>query len=179
MPHRQTVPTIETIEGQSVLFSSLWQNQAVFITWLRHYGWMFCREQAAQLKSIYPTLVDLDIGVVAIGNGTHLMAQDFVEQFAIPYPVYTDEKRATYDLMNMHRGFGIGLGTLKAGLALTKKGTKQGSNQGDIWQQGGEALFAKGGALLWKHSNKTAEQHSTPAEILAMINQQKVNLSGD
>lgn len=53
---------------------------------------MFCREQAAQLKSIYPTLVELDIAVVAIGNGTHLMAQDFVEQFAIPYPVYTDEK---------------------------------------------------------------------------------------
>ena len=104
------------------------------------------------------------------------MAQDFVEQFDIPFPVYTDEKRASYDMMKLHRGFGIGFGTLKAGLSLTRKGARQGSNQGDIWQQGGEALFAKGGELLWKHANKTAEEHTTPEEILIVLNRFKNNL---
>ena len=130
---------------------------------------MFCREQAARIKEIYPQIKATGVQVIAIGNGTYFMAQDFVEQFDIPFPIYTDEKRTTYQMMNLNRGLGIGIGTIKAGLALTKKGTRQGHNQGDVWQQGGEALFAKGGELLWKHANRTAEQHTTPKEILKVL----------
>ena len=60
----------------------------------------------------------------------------------------------------MNYGLGIGLGTIKAGLGITRKGTRQGKTQGDVWQQGGEALFAKGGQLLWYHANKNAEEHT-------------------
>ena len=137
---------------------------------------MFCREQAARIKDIHPQIQAMGIQVIAIGNGTHFMAQDFVEQFDIPFPIYTDEKRTTYQMMNLHRGLGIGIGTIKAGLALTKKGTRQGQNQGDVWQQGGEALFAKGGKLLWKHANRTAEQHSSTTEILKVLAENSARL---
>ena len=137
---------------------------------------MFCREQAAQLKAIYTPVQGMGINIVAIGNGTSLMAQDFVEQFTIPYPVYTDTERSTYQLMNFHYGLGIGLGTIKAGFGVTKKGFKQGKTQGDLWQQGGEALFAKGGTLLWRHANKNAEEHTSPKELLQILHRFKSKL---
>jgi peroxiredoxin len=130
---------------------------------------MFCREQAAQLKTIYTDVKKLGIDMVSIGNGTVFMAEDFVEQFAIPFPVYTDENRVTYDLMNLHRGLGIGFKTLKAGLSITKSGVKQGRTQGDVWQQGGEALFAKGGTLLWRHANKNADEHTQAKDLLSIL----------
>lgn len=111
----------------------------------------------------------MGVSIVAIGNGTPLMAQDFVEQFNIPFPLFTDDKRVSYKFMNFHYGLGIGLSTLKAGFGATKKGFKQGKTQGNVWQQGGEALFAKGGRLLWRNANKNAEEHATTAEILKVI----------
>jgi hypothetical protein len=108
--------------------------------------------------------------MVAIGNGTPLMAEDFVEQFDIPYNLYTDEDRHTYSLLKLHRGLGIGLGSVSAGLRNTRKGIRQGKNQGDIWQQGGEALINGKGEMLWVNRCKKVEQHSTPKEILAAIN---------
>ena len=131
---------------------------------------MFCREQAARLKEIHPILEARNIGVVAIGNGTHFMSADFVEQFNIPFPVYTDPSKQTYEWMQMHRGVGIGLKTLFKGFQARKEGHKQGDILGDVWQQGGEALFAKGGALLWKHANHNADEHSNTEELLKVIN---------
>ena len=137
---------------------------------------MFCREQAAQLTKIYSTVQQMGVNIVAIGNGTPLMAADFIEQFNIPFPIYTDTARHTYQLMNMHYGLGIGLGTIKAGLGITRKGTRQGKTQGDVWQQGGEALFSKGGKLLWHHANKNAEEHTTPNELLLLLERLKDEL---
>ena len=137
---------------------------------------MFCREQAAQLMKIYRKAQDMGVNIVAIGNGTMLMAEDFVEQFNIAFPIYTDTARQTYKLMNMNYGLGIGLGTIKAGLAITRGGTRQGKTQGDIWQQGGEALFAKGGKLLWHHANTNAEEHTTPSELLQILESFKAHL---
>ena len=138
---------------------------------------MFCREQAAQLATIHSRVEAMGVSIVAIGNGTSLMALDFVEKFNIPFSIYTDAKRHTYQLMNMNYGLGIGLGTIKAGLGITRKGTRQGKTQGDIWQQGGEALFAKGGKLLWHHANKNAEEHTKPTELLRVIDRFKEQLN--
>ena len=137
---------------------------------------MFCREQAAQLTTIYSAVQEMGVNIVAIGNGTPLMATDFVEQFDIPFPIYTDTARQTYQLMNMKYGLGIGLGTIKAGFGITRKGTRQGKTQGDVWQQGGEALFAKGGKLLWHHANKNAEEHTKPNELLRVVDRFKDQL---
>ena len=121
---------------------------------------MFCREQAARLKPLVTPLQDLGCNVMAIGNGTPLMAQDFVEQFEIPYPVYTDPTAATYQVLGMKRALGIGLGTLRSAFSARRQGFKQGSVAGDPLQQGGEAFINTNGEILWIHRCTTAEQHS-------------------
>lgn len=137
---------------------------------------MFCREQAALLKPLVEPLNALGCKVVAIGNGIPIMAQDFVEQFEIPYPVYTDPTAETYKVLGMHRRLGIGLGTLRSALSVRKNGFKQGKVEGDPFQQGGEAFINGNGEILWINRCRTAEQHSTP-ELLLHTAERLFNIS--
>ena len=94
------------------------------------------------------------------------MAQDFVEQFEIPYPVYTDPTAETYNVLGMHRGLGIGFGTLRSALSVRKSGFTQGKVEGDPFQQGGEAFINENGEILWINRCRTAEQHTEPDRLL-------------
>lgn len=132
---------------------------------------MFCREQAALLKPLVAPLHSMGCRVVAIGNGIPIMAQDFVEQFEIPYPVYTDPTAETYKVLGMHKGLGIGLGTIRSAFSVRKNGFSQGKVAGDPFQQGGEAFINANGEILWINRCRTAEEHTSPAEILQTAQQ--------
>ena len=97
------------------------------------------------------------------------MAQDFVEQFDIQFPVYTDPDRETYSFMGFKRKFGLGLSSFFKGRKAFLKGHRQGAVQGDVWQQGGEALFAQDGTVLWSHAANLAGTHSSRSELLMAI----------
>ena len=124
---------------------------------------------------IQPQLMEQGVQLCAIGNGTPLMAEDFVHQFNIPFPVYTDPKRKTYAHMGFKRSLGFGLSSIKNASRAIQGGHKQGPVHGDPWQQGGEALFNTNGEILWAHSADKVGSHSTPDRILGAI---KTALSG-
>ena len=107
--------------------------------------------------------------LVAIGNGTTAMAKDFVSQFAIAYPVYTDPERRTYQAMGWRRGLGINIRTLRHSMRARSKGFVQGRTQGDTWQQGGEALLSTSGAVLWTCASSEAGKHANDAQIRAVL----------
>ena len=121
------------------------------------------------MQTIQSEIKSHGVLVCAIGNGTSLMAKDFVEQFDIQFPVYTDPKRETYSFMKFKRSFGIGFSSFVKGTKAFKKGHRQGAVQGDPWQQGGEALFSIEGTVLWSHSAKVAGVHASKEEILSTI----------
>ena len=127
---------------------------------------MFCREQAALLKPLEVQLANLGCTLIAIGNGTSTMALDFVEQFEIPYTVYTDPNKETYSVLGMRRGVGIGLGTLRSAFSVRSEGFKQGKIAGDVFQQGGEAFINQQGQILWVHRCINAEDHSSTQHLL-------------
>ena len=107
--------------------------------------------------------------LVAIGNGTAAMAEDFVSQFAIDYPVYTDPERRTYQAMGWRRGLGINIRMLGHSMRAMGKGFVQGRRQGDTWQQGGEALLSTSGAVLWACASSEAGKHASDAQIRAAL----------
>ena len=84
-----------------------------------------------------------------VGNGTALMARDFVEQFGIRSPLFTDPDRRSYRAMGLQRSFGLGLKSLARGRRAASAGFRQGATGGDPWQQGGAALFDRDGTILW------------------------------
>jgi hypothetical protein len=97
------------------------------------------------------------------------MAEDFVEQFNIPFPVYTDPRKETYTLMGWKRTFGLGLRSLKSSWTEYSQGHRQGSVLGDPWQQGGEALILQDGSLWWSHAANEAGTHSSVVELKKII----------
>jgi hypothetical protein len=98
------------------------------------------------------------------------MAIDFAEQFSIPFPVYIDSDQTTYQFMNFKRRAGLGLKSTSNLARALKKGHIQGAVKGDPWQQGGEAIFAQDGSILWSHAAKTAGSHASRKEILKVLN---------
>jgi hypothetical protein len=130
---------------------------------------MFCREQAARAITHLADIHAQGATLVAIGNGTALMAADFVRQFNIPYPVYTDPSRKLYALAGMHRRFGIGLAAVGAMVRALKDGHRQGAVAGDPWQQGGVLVVAPGGKVLFAHADEGAGDHAAWPDVLAAV----------
>lgn len=97
------------------------------------------------------------------------MAQDFAEQFDIPFPLYTDPRKETYTLMGWKRTFGIGLKSIKTSWKAFSQGHRQGSVLGDPWQQGGEAIILENGSLWWSHAANEAGTHTDSKELSSII----------
>ena len=114
--------------------------------------------------------------MVAIGNGTALMAQDFIETFGVRFEVFTDPSRKSYQLAGMQRKLGIGLRTIGRSIRAMRAGFRQGKTQGDPWQQGGvlgiapadDAAAAR--AEIWyEHVDDGAGDNVEPQTVLLAL----------
>jgi len=113
-------------------------------------------------------LDDLGIGLVAIGSGTPLMANNFAEEFEFTGELYVDPTLDVYKALNCSRGVKLVLG-FKAMKEIKKAigdGYKQGLTQGDGLQLGGSFLFGKNCEVLWQHLEKWAGNHADLLELI-------------
>ena len=106
---------------------------------------------------------------MTIGNGTPVMAADFVEQFHVGFPVYTDPSRVTYGLAGLHRRFGLGLETFSRLKRARAVGVSQGATAGDPWQQGGVMVVRPDGEVLYARADEAAGDHAPIEAILAAL----------
>lgn len=130
---------------------------------------MFCREQVARFGAHHDEIASLGARMFAIGNGTPAMAQGFLRQFPLPFPVFTDPSRQVYALAGMKRSFGLGLRTLSAGMQAMKEGHRQGRTQGDPWQQGGALIVVPPGEIVFEHVDRFAGDHVEPAVVVEAL----------
>ena len=127
---------------------------------------MFCREQVARAAGLLDTVRSLGAEMHALGNGTVAMARDFVEQFGVRFPVYTDPSLGVYREAGMKRKFGLGLGTLLHARRALGGGHRQGRILGDTRQQGGALLITRSGRIAFRHVDDGAGEH---ADLEAMV----------
>lgn len=114
-------------------------------------------------------ILDTGAHLVVIGNGTPEMAQDFVEQFHVRVPVYTDPQRESYRRAGMKRSMGLGLRTPRQARRAMAAGHRQGKVAGDPWQQGGVLVVDSGGTLLWRHVNRDAGDHASIPRLMSVL----------
>jgi len=130
---------------------------------------MFCREQAARFNERLAEIKALDAQVIAIGNGTALMASDFVERFNVRFDVYTDPSRKSYDAAGMVRGLKVTTTGLKGAWRALKGGHIQGRVRGDAMQQGGIIVLGRNGEALFTHSDREAGDHADLEAVVASL----------
>lgn len=61
---------------QNIAVETFWQKQACVVTFLRRFGWPFCRLSAKQLSTIQPQLAANNVRLIGIG-----LEEVGVEQF--------------------------------------------------------------------------------------------------
>ena len=127
---------------------------------------MFCREQVARFGKHHARFLAAGASLIAIGNGTPLMAADFVETFSVPFPVFTDPGRSSYKLAGLKRSFGLGIASVGRARRAMAGGHRQGRTQGDPWQQGGVLIIDTSGSVRWHHVDSSAGDHCSVASVL-------------
>jgi peroxiredoxin len=147
---------VQDLNGDAQLLGEVRGNRAGVIVLVRHFGCIFCRQRLAELVAESTPYPDSEYAVWVIGNGTALMAQDFVETYAITRPVFTDPSRKIYKALGMNRNFGINLTTLKQSFVAFKQGHRQTDVQGDPWQQGGVVVFDRAGVVNFSIADNEA-----------------------
>jgi len=132
-----------------------------------------CRKSANELASVKSDLDALGIGLVAIGNGTPLMAKSFQQEFNFPGDIYVDQKKQVYQSLGCNRGlkYAINGKALKAIKNALGEGFSQGKTQGDSLQLGGTFIISSKDGVLFQHLEQFAGDHVELPELLAAAKQ--------
>lgn len=160
---------LTTIDNKKVSFESLYAEETTLIFFVRHFGCIFCRERVSSLLRALPLLESQPIKVCVVGNGDIDYASDFVEQLALPFPVYCDLEGDAYRLAGMQRNFGLKLSTLKDAWRSYQSGHRQHKTAGNVWQQGGVLVVTPKGTLLETHADKSAGEYMNIPEFIERV----------
>ena len=176
----QSVPTavlsrlaatkVQELSGDWIEMGSLWSDRPAAIVWLRHYGCIFCREQATELRSIVDEAETMGtLAIVSTGSVDH--GRDFEKTHGEGLRSLVDSERKTYQVLSFRRGGRSSLDprTYLRGIQAATKGFMQGRTRGDAMQQGGVLVVAAGGQPVFFQRSEFAGDHARLEQILSAL----------
>jgi len=161
-------------DGQPFRLSQAWegaQNGAV-VALMRHFGCIFCRQQATQLRDAYAEFQKRGIAVVAVGVGSVQDAADLKAWLKLPFPVLADPEQAAYRAYGLGRGSVTQLANPKvfaAGFKAMREGNKQVKATGDPKQLPGTFVVDQYGMVRHAHPATHAGDLASVPSLLAAI----------
>jgi hypothetical protein len=159
---------VQELSGEWVELGSVWRERPAAIVWLRHYGCIFCREQAAELRTIATEAEELGtLAIVSTGSVDH--GRDFEKTHGEGLRSLVDSERKTYQVLSFKRGGWSSLDprVYLRGVQAATKGFMQGRTRGDAMQQGGVLVVAAGGEPVFFQRSEFAGDHATLEQILS------------
>ena len=163
---------VQELSGDWVPLSSLWEDRPAAIVWLRHYGCIFCREQAAELGTIAAEAETLgNLAIVSTGSVDH--GRDFAKHQGKGLRSLVDSDRSTYKVLAFKRGGKSSLDPriYLRGIQAATRGFMQGRTRGDAMQQGGVLVVAAGGQPVYFQRSEFAGDHARLEAILGALRQ--------
>jgi hypothetical protein len=129
---------------------------------------MFCEAQVAEFRPHVEPLERAGVRVAIIGSGGPSFARGFKERLGITIPIYSDQARASYNALGMHRSAWslIRPEVIWAGAKVLARGIIQRCIQGDNQQQGGVAVVRKGGEIVFLHRARYSGDHARPQTVV-------------
>lgn len=163
--------TVLDVDGAPVRLASTWAERPVVLVLLRHFGCLFCKEQAAEMSAIGDAIEALGAGLVFVGSGSAQYAKWFQEDYAPHWPVYSDAELVTYRALEARRGFrsSVNPRTIWLSFRALARGFRQGSTQGDQYQQGAVCIITPDGTMPYLHVSEVAGDHPRPDVVLAVL----------
>jgi peroxiredoxin len=163
--------TVLDVHGSTVRLGELWQAHPAVIVWLRHYGCVFCREQALEMRGALPEIEKAGARLVFIGNGGPRYAKAFKESFAPDVTVLTDPDLRSYRTIGARSGIlnTIGPQAWKAGIRALRSGARQTSVKGHPYQQGAVMVLTPGDHIVYSYISRAAGDHPSVSSVLAAL----------
>ena len=161
---------VADVGGKKVRLGDLWNGQTAVLVWLRHFGRVACREQAAVLQPHLKDLKKDGVEVAFIGSGAPRYASAFRDEFKLKDAlVLSDEPLASYKRAGFRHG-ALSTFSPRAMLHYARAlaaGFRQGKTQGDPLQQGGVMVVDGEGNVTYRYASKTGGDHPPVDKILA------------
>jgi len=158
--------------GQEVALETFWQDKPCVITFLRRFGWQYCRLSARELSSLKPQLDAHNVRMVGIGL-EELGVEQFVQGKFFDGELYIDSKKQCYTDLEMPRlGFFAIIGKLFSRIARSRykaAAALGGDMKGDGYQNGGTIIVDTGGKLLHKYIQENPADHMEPGAVLKAL----------
>lgn len=163
--------TVLDAEGAPVRLATVWADRPTVVVLLRHFGCLFCKEQAAEMSAVGDEIERLGAGMVFIGSGSPQYAKWFQEDYAPRWPVYSDTGLVTYQALEARRGLVSSANPRTVWLSLRAllRGYRQGKTQGDQYQQGAVAVITPDGGMPYLHISEVAGDHPRPSDVLSVL----------
>ncbi len=109
--------------------------------------------------------------LILIGNGKPFFIEGFKELTGYTGVIYTDPSRKVFDAVGLTRGVlsTVGPRSIWSGVKSIRSGRRQGSVQGDPWQQGGALVVSTDGEVLWSHRSMAGGDNVAADALIAAL----------
>ncbi len=156
------------LDGQPHQMAEIWSKKPTLIVFVRHFGCLFCHQQALDLKPHVADLAAHGIDLAFVGTGSPFFGVGFRDRLGLDAPIYCDEKHVSFDAAGMHRGILTLLDPRVAvkGVKAFWSGSRQGKMQGDATQQGGMLLVLPDGRVPYRFVSQYAGDHADLSTVL-------------
>jgi peroxiredoxin len=163
--------TVLDVTATPVRLGDLWEDRPALLVWMRHFGCLFCREQATELNASRPAIDALGAELTFIGNGTPRAARWFRDKFAPESTMLTDPDLRSYELIGARSGIMTTMGPRAwgAGVRAFRRGARQSSVKGHPFQQGGVLLITPDGEVPYAHISRAAGDHPSLPDVIAAL----------
>ena len=161
-------------DGNEIRMSDFWESvsKGIVLVFLRHFGCLFCRDHATQLRDHYAEFSDRGYQVVVVGQGTPARSAKFRADYDLPYPVLGDRALESYRLYGLTSGGMGGLIQPRAwlpGVRALVHGSRPGMIDGSLNQNPGTFLIDRHGRILRQQIGQHAGDFPSATEILGWI----------
>lgn len=154
--------TVADSAGQPVALASLWANGPVLLSFLRHFGCIFCRERLCQLQKRQAEFVAAGLPIVALALGQPRHAARYGPLLAPSVTCLAapdDAAYTAYGITHMSAGKFDAVKVMGAGLRAALAGNMQGRTTGDQFFLGATFVIEQGGRVRWAHFDSFAGDH--------------------
>jgi len=164
--------TVLDINGQPFQLATLWQSGPVLLSFLRHFGCIFCRQWLAQLEQHHAELQAAGVQLAAVGLGEPKHAQRYCGQLAPNVTCVVNVTKEAYTAFGIARGNLTqlaGPSVILNAAKATAQGFTQGLATGDTHMIGGTFVIDQHGIIRFAHYDAHAGDHPEFSEIFRAV----------
>lgn len=159
-------------EGRPVRLGDLWAARPVVLTFVRHWGCIFCFRRVAMVLKRRDEFLAAGADLAVVGVGTPEAARAFRILTGWKDAIVVDEARKAYAAADLRRMGFFSLfrpRMIREAMRARKEGFRQTKVQGDPWQLGGTLVVAPGDRVWFAHRNAGPEDEAPLETVLAAV----------